>query len=609
MYGRYYPRRRPVGELVELVGLAGKESRRVKLLSGGQRRRLDLALALVGDPDLLFLDEPTTGFDPSARRQAWTTIKDLCALGKTVFLTTHFMDEAQALADRVAVMVDGRIVALGTPAEIGGRDTAPTEIDFALPARRRARRPAGARRRATSPRRRRAACAWSRREGAAQRPRAHRLGARARPRAARLRRQPAVAGGRLPSTDREPGGHEPMTAMSETLERPADGAQRAHRRRRPDRVAGRLRAARLLAQPHAGLLLLRDAGHAPAALRRAQQRRPDPGARQHPLRHLLPAGHPGLRDHHHPVREHGRRHRDPARQRAAQAHARHAAAGLGLRGRARRLDRPRLGRHDRRHARPRPRLLRRAPARRGGARPSSSPCCWARRTFAALGHGSRHAHPQRRGRSGRRQRAHPAALLHLGHLVPAHRRAGLARRRGEALPGRAPGQRAARRLRPAQPRLGLVGQRPALARDLAARRARGWRCASGSGRWRAERGPGPGSLQGARGARRGHLRDLHLAARRHRAAGRRAQRRAARGRRPPRSSSSSSSSSRRCAGRMDPEPPAVVARAYVIDLAIAARADRRRPARLEPALLLRRGHGRPAPAAAVERRRPAGDRR
>ena len=133
MYGRYYPRRRPVAELVELVGLAGKENDRVKLLSGGQKRRLDLALALVGDPDLLFLDEPTTGFDPSARRQAWSTIKDLCALGKTVFLTTHFMDEAQALADRVAVMVDGRIVALGTPAEIGGRDTAPTEIDFALP--------------------------------------------------------------------------------------------------------------------------------------------------------------------------------------------------------------------------------------------------------------------------------------------------------------------------------------------------------------------------------------------------------------------------------------------------------------------------------------------
>jgi ABC-2 type transport system ATP-binding protein len=133
MYGRYYPRCRPVDELVGLVGLEGKESQRVKLLSGGQKRRLDLALALVGDPDLLFLDEPTTGFDPSARRQAWSTIKDLCALGKTVFLTTHFMDEAQALADRVAVMADGRLVAMGTPAEIGGRDTAPTEIAFLLP--------------------------------------------------------------------------------------------------------------------------------------------------------------------------------------------------------------------------------------------------------------------------------------------------------------------------------------------------------------------------------------------------------------------------------------------------------------------------------------------
>jgi ABC-2 type transport system ATP-binding protein len=133
MFGRYYPRRRPVDELVALVGLDGTEDQRVKLLSGGQRRRLDLALALVGNPDLLFLDEPTTGFDPSARRQAWTTIKDLCALGKTVFLTTHFMDEAQALADRVAVMTNGRLVAMGTPAEIGGRDTAPTEIAFVLP--------------------------------------------------------------------------------------------------------------------------------------------------------------------------------------------------------------------------------------------------------------------------------------------------------------------------------------------------------------------------------------------------------------------------------------------------------------------------------------------
>src|ERR687887_27488 len=133
MYGRYYPRRRQPAELLELVGLQGRADERVKLLSGGQKRRLDLALALVGDPDVLFLDEPTTGFDPSARRQAWSTIKDLCALGKTVFLTTHFMDEAQALADRVAVMVAGRIVAEGPPAELAGRDAAPAEIRFRLP--------------------------------------------------------------------------------------------------------------------------------------------------------------------------------------------------------------------------------------------------------------------------------------------------------------------------------------------------------------------------------------------------------------------------------------------------------------------------------------------
>ncbi|TML99872.1 MAG: ABC transporter ATP-binding protein [Actinobacteria bacterium] len=133
MHARYYPRPRPAGELIELVALDAKQDAPVKRLSGGQRRRLDLALALVGDPDLLFLDEPTTGFDPSARRAAWEAIRSLCSLGKTIFLTTHFMDEAQALADRVAVMARGEIVASGTPAELGGRDTAPAEIRFALP--------------------------------------------------------------------------------------------------------------------------------------------------------------------------------------------------------------------------------------------------------------------------------------------------------------------------------------------------------------------------------------------------------------------------------------------------------------------------------------------
>jgi ABC-2 type transport system ATP-binding protein len=134
MYGRYHVRRRPVDEVIELVELAEKRDVRAKDLSGGQLRRLDLALALVGDPDVIFLDEPTTGFDPAARRQAWSTIRSLCDLGKTVFLTTHFMDEAQHLADRVAVMRDGEIIAVGRPDELGGRDLRPAEIRFELPA-------------------------------------------------------------------------------------------------------------------------------------------------------------------------------------------------------------------------------------------------------------------------------------------------------------------------------------------------------------------------------------------------------------------------------------------------------------------------------------------
>ena len=134
MYGRYYVRRRAVDELIDLVGLSEKRDVRAKHLSGGQRRRLDLALALVGDPDLIFLDEPTTGFDPAARRQAWSTIRSMCELGKTVFLTTHFMDEAQFLASRVAVMRGGEIIAAGRPDELGGRDARPTEIRFVLPA-------------------------------------------------------------------------------------------------------------------------------------------------------------------------------------------------------------------------------------------------------------------------------------------------------------------------------------------------------------------------------------------------------------------------------------------------------------------------------------------
>jgi len=133
LYAGYYERPRAVGETIELVGLAGKRDDRAGKLSGGQQRRLDVAVALIGDPDLLFLDEPTTGFDPSARRQAWEVIGGLRDLGKTVFLTTHYMDEAQALADRVAVIAGGRIVASGTPDDLGGRGEAPTQIVFDAP--------------------------------------------------------------------------------------------------------------------------------------------------------------------------------------------------------------------------------------------------------------------------------------------------------------------------------------------------------------------------------------------------------------------------------------------------------------------------------------------
>ncbi len=129
-----YPSPRPVGEVVELVGLEEKARSRVKTLSGGQQRRLDLGLALVGDPELIFLDEPTTGFDPSARREAWDVVRGLCAEGRTVVLTTHYMDEAQALADTVVVIAAGRVVASGSPDTLGGRDHGETTVRFVLPA-------------------------------------------------------------------------------------------------------------------------------------------------------------------------------------------------------------------------------------------------------------------------------------------------------------------------------------------------------------------------------------------------------------------------------------------------------------------------------------------
>jgi ABC-2 type transport system ATP-binding protein len=130
LYAGYYRKPRPVEEVVELVGLAAKADARAASLSGGQQRRLDVGLALIGDPELLFLDEPTTGFDPSARRQAWETIAGLRDLGKTVFLTTHYMDEAQRLADRVAIIARGEVVARGTPEDLGDRESQPATISY-----------------------------------------------------------------------------------------------------------------------------------------------------------------------------------------------------------------------------------------------------------------------------------------------------------------------------------------------------------------------------------------------------------------------------------------------------------------------------------------------
>jgi ABC-2 type transport system ATP-binding protein len=129
----YYPRPRAVDDVLELVGLVDKADARVKTLSGGQQRRLDVGLGIIGAPELLFLDEPTTGFDPSARRGAWELVEKLKAEGTTIILTTHYMDEAQHLADRVVVINRGEIVAAGTPETIGGRAKAAARIRFALP--------------------------------------------------------------------------------------------------------------------------------------------------------------------------------------------------------------------------------------------------------------------------------------------------------------------------------------------------------------------------------------------------------------------------------------------------------------------------------------------
>jgi ABC-2 type transport system ATP-binding protein len=132
MFRGYYPKPRPRDEVLELVGLMDKRDSRVTKLSGGQRRRLDVAIALAGDPRLLFLDEPTTGFDPGARRNAWEVIKGLAGLGKTIFLTSHSMDEVQYLADRVVIIASGKVVAEGAPDTLAGRQKAATSVRFQL---------------------------------------------------------------------------------------------------------------------------------------------------------------------------------------------------------------------------------------------------------------------------------------------------------------------------------------------------------------------------------------------------------------------------------------------------------------------------------------------
>jgi ABC-2 type transport system ATP-binding protein len=130
----YYPSPRPVDEVIELIGLHQDGDKKIKKLSGGQQRRLDVGLGIIGNPELLFLDEPTTGLDPSGRRDSWDLIRQLAASGTTVMLTTHYMDEVEALADRVAVLFNAEIVASGTPTSIGGRDSGTATIRFTLPA-------------------------------------------------------------------------------------------------------------------------------------------------------------------------------------------------------------------------------------------------------------------------------------------------------------------------------------------------------------------------------------------------------------------------------------------------------------------------------------------
>ena len=200
LYAGYYRRPRDVEETLELVALREQGDQRATALSGGQRRRLDVALALIGDPELIFLDEPTTGFDPAARRAAWEVIAGLRELGKTILLTTHYMEEAERLADRIAVIAAGEIVAQGTPQTLGDRQRAASQIVFSLPDGHLRLRAAGCDRGQgrPGPRRPGAGAELDRR---VRPPRTGGLGTRAAIRARRSRGQPPDARGRVPEAD------------------------------------------------------------------------------------------------------------------------------------------------------------------------------------------------------------------------------------------------------------------------------------------------------------------------------------------------------------------------------------------------------------------------
>ena len=261
--GKSYPAPRPVAEVLELVGLSDKAGARVKTLSGGQQRRLDLALALVGDPELVFLDEPTTGFDPSARRASWDLIEGLCRLGKTVLLTTHYMEEAQRLADRIVVIAQGRIVAEGTPETIGGRDHARPSSASLPPGVSITDAPARDVRSTTG------------------------FVSISTPEPTRvlydLTQWALANGGELaglevqrPSLEDVPGPH--------AIDYRPHGERRGTARR-----PARARAEALLAQSGERVLHVRVPDHVPRDLRVAQLERPDRGSRQHPVRAVLRA--------------------------------------------------------------------------------------------------------------------------------------------------------------------------------------------------------------------------------------------------------------------------------------------------------------------------------